>query len=94
MLAADKGDIGNIIAAHLIDIVRHLEQAVQRVVLRIAPQAGLADEGTSSASRTKSYASCDQIVMPFSALMIRLSGAAINPRRANSVSCSSEKSSC
>ena len=41
MLAADKGDIGNIIAAHLIDIVRHLEQAVQRVVLRIAPQAGI-----------------------------------------------------
>ncbi|MCY1219732.1 hypothetical protein D9M72_317180 [compost metagenome] len=40
-IALHEGDVGQVIAAHLVDAVRHLEQPVLHVELGIAPQAGI-----------------------------------------------------
>ena len=38
-VALDEGDVGEVVAAHLVDAVVHLEQAVLHVELGVAPQA-------------------------------------------------------
>ena len=44
-LALDEGDVGEVEAAHLVDAGDHLEQAVDRVELRLAPEAGVGAVG-------------------------------------------------
>ena len=38
-VALDEGDVGEVVAAHLVDAVVHLEQPVMHVELGVAPQA-------------------------------------------------------
>ncbi|MNM79910.1 hypothetical protein D3C81_918580 [compost metagenome] len=40
-VALDEGDVGDVVAAHLVDAVGDLEQAVLHVQLGVAPQAGV-----------------------------------------------------
>ena len=49
VFTADEGDVRNIIAAHLIDAVRDLKQAVTGVVLRVAPEAWVCRRGRIAA---------------------------------------------
>ena len=40
-LAADEGDVGEIVSSNLVDAVRHLEQAGEHVEAGVAPEAGV-----------------------------------------------------
>ena len=58
-LALDDRHVRDVVAAHLVDAARHLEQAVQIVELRLAPQARVHASRGASPSR-KPYAVVSQ----------------------------------